>query len=52
MGVWFLQGVRSQPQEACHWVASVMAHEGMGKEIQPRQGKDWGQVNPIPKLEG
>ena len=33
-------------------VANLMAQEGMGNVIQPGQGTDWGQVNPIPKLEG
>ena len=43
--------VRSHGKDA-GWVANVMAQEGMGNGIQPGQGTDWGQVNPIPKLEG
>ena len=43
--------VRSHGKDAS-WVAKVMVQEGMGNGIQPGQGTDWGQVNPIPKLEG
>ena len=43
--------VRSHGKDAS-WVANVTAQEGMGNGIQPGKGTDWGQVNPIPKLEG
>ena len=43
--------VRSHGKDAIR-VANLMAQEGMGNGIQPGQGTDWGQVNPIPKLEG
>ena len=41
--------VRSRGKDASR-VETVMAQEGMGNGIQPGQGLDWGQVNPIPKL--
>ena len=43
--------VRSHGKDTSR-VANLMAQEGMGDGIQPLQGTDWGQVNPIPKLEG
>ena len=43
--------VRSHGKDA-RWVTNVIAQEGMGNGIQPGQGTDWGQVNPILKLEG
>ena len=43
--------VRSNGKNAS-WVANVMAQDGMGNGIQPEQGTDWGQVNPILKLKG
>ena len=43
--------VRSHGMDASR-VANAMAQEEMGNGIQPGKGTDWGQVNPIPKLEG
>ena len=43
--------VRSHGKDA-RYVTNVMALEGMGDGIQAGQGNDWGQVDPIPKLEG
>ena len=43
--------VRSHGKDASR-VVNVIVQEGMGNGIQPGQGKDWGQVNPIPKHEG
>ena len=45
--------VRSHGKDASP-VANVMVQEGMSNGIQPaeEQGTDWGQVNPIPNLEG
>ena len=43
--------VRSHGKDAS-WVANVMAQLGMGSGIQTGQGTDWGQLYPIPKLEG
>ena len=43
--------VRSHGKGASR-LANLMAQEGMGNGIQPGQGTEWGQVNPIPKLEG
>ena len=43
--------VRSHGEDASR-VANYMAQDGMGDGIQPGQGADWEQVNPIPKLEG
>ena len=43
--------VRSRGKDASR-VAHEMAQEGMGNGIQTGRGTDWGQVNPILKLEG
>ena len=43
--------VRSHGKDASR-VENAMAQEGMGNGIQPGQGTEWGQVNPVPKLEG
>ena len=36
--------------ENAGWMASVMAQEGMGSRIQPRQGMKWGKVVKRPVL--
>ena len=43
--------VRSQGKDA-NWVATIIAQKGLSNGIQAGQGTTWGQVNPLPELEG